>query len=177
MVVFFVIILIPILIIGLVNYAKEQKLNNKIQNSIATRVLSINNIDSPIDLDDLLSAETSKEYTIEDIELEYKNNTSKKDFIVKYTNTSFYGSRCIKEYFFVDEKLKMCIFNISTSQWHPKNIYEELVKINGEPDVSKIKSSNKGADNYTWYGKNGTLNLSDDNISNNIEIRFDLTTN
>ena len=60
MIVFFSIILISTLIVGLVNYTKEQKLNNKIQNSIATRVLSINNINSPIELDDLFNVETSK---------------------------------------------------------------------------------------------------------------------
>lgn len=173
--IFFAIILILALIIGCVNYTKKQELNDKIKYNMTTRMLLLSNIDSPIAFDDLLKVETSKEYAVEDNNPKYNNDASKKDFTVKYTNTSFYGSRCIKEYIFVDEKLKMCIFNINTSQWQPKNIYEELIKINGEPDVSKIKPNKKGTDSYTWYGKNGTLILSNDNISNNIEVKFELT--
>lgn len=173
--IFFSIILITALIVGFINYSKEHKLNSKIEDSISTRVLSINNITSPINFNDLLKIETSKEYTAKNNNLKYDNDASKKDFTIKYANTSFYGSRCVKEYIFVDEKLKMCIFDIDTSSWQPKNIYEELVKINGEPDASKIKPNKKGADRYTWYGKNGTLSLSDDNISNSIEVIFEIS--
>lgn len=78
------------------------------------------------------------------------------------------------EYKFVDERLKLIIFDIDTSHWMPKDIYEELVKINGEPDKMELKSDKLGTDYYTWYGKNGTLTMCDDNISNNIEIVFEL---
>lgn len=175
MVSFLLIILILTLIIGILNYSKEQKLNIKIENSKETRVLSLDNITSPITFDNLRQIEMSKEYIIENSDLKYDNDSSKKDFSVEYTNTSYCGSRCIKEYFFVDEQLKMCIFNIDTSQWQPKNIYEELVKNNGEPDVSKTKSDKKGTDSYTWYGKNGVLSLRDDSISNNVEVVFEIS--
>ena len=49
------------------------------------------------------------------------------------------------EYFFVDEILKSFIFDIDTSHWMPKDIYEELVKLNGEPDETDIEFNNKDA--------------------------------
>lgn len=119
LIIFFSIILIPVIIIGSINYAKEQKLKNRIENSKATRTLVLNNISTAITLDELLKIETSNEYTIEDDELKYENDKNKKDFTVKYTNTSFYGSHCIMEYQFVDEKLKYISFDIDTSHWMP----------------------------------------------------------
>ena len=173
-VVFFSIILIPVIIFGSINYAREQELKNRIENSKTTRTLTLNNISTAITLDELFKIETSKEYVITDRELKYDNDQTKKDFDVEYTNTTFYGADCIKEYLFVDEKLKFIIFDIDTSHWMPKDIYEELVKLNGEPDETELKSDKLGTDYYTWYGKNGTLIMCDDNISNNIEIRFQL---
>lgn len=174
LIIFFSIILIPVIIIGTINYTKKQKLQNRIENSKATRTLTLNNISAPITLDELLEIETSKEYIIEDNELKYENDQNKRDFTIKYTNTSFYGSHCIMEYLFVDEKLSGIIFNIDTSHWMPKDIYEELVILNGEPDETELKSDKLGQDYYTWYGKNGTLIIVDDNISKSIEIQFQL---
>ena len=130
-IIFFSLILIPVIVIGIINYTKEQELNNRIENSMNTKTLSLNNITSSITLDELLEIEMSKEYSIEDNKLKYDNDSTKKDFTIEYTNTSFYGSHCIMEYYFVDEKLKRCIFTIDTSHWQPKDIYEELSKING----------------------------------------------
>ena len=76
LIIFFSIILIPVIIIGSINYAKEQKLKNKIENSKATRTLVLNNISTAITLDELLKIETSNEYTIEDDELKYENDIS-----------------------------------------------------------------------------------------------------
>ncbi len=174
LIIIFSIILVPVVIIGNINYAKEQGLKNRIENSKETRVLKLNNISTAISLDKLQELEFSKEYTIKDSELRYENDENKKDFIVKYTNTSFYGSDCVKTYYFVDEKLSGIIFDIDTSHWMPKDIYEELVKLNGKPDEIELKSDKLGTDYYTWYGKNGILIMCDDNISNNIEIRFQL---
>lgn len=171
---FFSIILIPVLIIGLINYTKDQKSENKVENSKTTRTLSLNNISTKITMEDLLNMEPSKEYTIEDNELKYENDENKKDFTITYTNSSYFGSNCIKEYFFVDEYLKIVIFTIDTSHWMPKDIYEELVKINGDPDIINLKTERLGRDSYTWYGSNGTIILNDDNISNTIEIIFQL---
>lgn len=134
----------------------------------------LNNISTAITLDELLKIETSKEYTITDWELKFDNDPNKKDFDIEYTNTSFYGSHCVKNYFFVDEELESLIFDIDTSHWMPKNIYKELVKLNGEPDETELKSDKLGTDYYTWYGKNGTLIMTDDNISRNIEVCFQL---
>lgn len=61
-----------------------------------------------------------------------------------------------------------------TSHWMPKDIYEELVKLNGEPDEIELKSDKLGTDYYTWYGKNGILTMCDDNISKNIEVHFEI---
>lgn len=169
-IIFFSIILIPVIIIGSINYAKEQKLKNRIENSKATRTLILNNISTAITLDELLELEISKEYTIEnDISAHNEKMT-----IITYTNTTFFGADCKKEYVFYDKKLGICIFDIDTSHWMPKDIYEELVKLNGEPDETKLKSDKLGQDYYTWYGKNGTLIMVDDNILRNIEIRFEL---
>lgn len=174
LIIFFSIILIPVIIIGSINYAKEQKLKNRIENSKATRTLVLNNISTAITLDELLELELSKEYTIKDSELRYENDENKKDFTVEYTNTSFYGSDCIKTYYFIDEKLSGIIFDINTSHWMPKDIHEELVKLNGDPDETELKSDKLGQDYYTWYGENGTLIMVDDNILRNIEIRFEI---
>ena len=65
LIIFFSIILIPVIIIGSINYAKEQKLKNKIENSKATRTLVLNNISTAITLDELFEIELSKEYTTE----------------------------------------------------------------------------------------------------------------
>lgn len=175
LIIFFSIILIPVIIIGSINYAKEQKLKNRIENSKATRTLILNNISTSITLDELLKIETSKEYTIKDDKLKYENDRGKKDFTVKYTNTSFYGSHCIMEYQFVDEKLKYLSFNIDTSHWMPKNIYEELVKLNGEPDKSDVKPDDKyHYDIYTWYGRNGTLWMTEDKSTRSINVSFEI---
>lgn len=175
LIIFFSIILIPVIIIGSINYAKEQKLKNRIENSKATRTLTLNNISTTITLDELLELELSKEYTITDRELKYDNDKTKKDFDVEYTNTSFYGSDCIKSYLFVDEKLKFITFDIDTSHWMPKDIYEELVKLNGESDESDVEPDDKyHYDMYIWYGKNGTLAMVEDKSSRSIEVTFEL---
>lgn len=172
-IIFFSFILIPVIVIGIINYTKEQELNNRIENSMNTKTLSLNNITSSITLDELLEIEMSKEYNIEDNELKYDNDSTKKDFTVEYTNTSFYGSHCIMEYYFVDEKLKRCIFTIDTSHWQPKNIYEELSKINGIPDETEIDDDSFYLETYTWYGKNGTITYNKLN-NNTIEVFFEI---
>lgn len=171
---FFSIILIPVIVIGLINYAREQELKNKIENSKITRTLSLNNISTEISLEELLDIETSKEYAIEDNKLRFENDESKRDFTIIYTNTSFFGSGCIKEYFFVDENLKRIIFTVDTSHWMPKDIYEELVKINGDPDESKFDENSFYLETHTWYGKNGIIGYNKlDNDT--IEIIFELS--
>ena len=172
-IIFFSLILIPVIVIGIINYTKEQELNNRIENSMNTKTLSLNNITSSITLDELLKIEMSKEYSIEDNELKYDNDSTKKDFTVEYTNTSFYGSHCIMEYYFVDEKLKRCIFTIDTSHWQPKNIYKELSKINGIPDETEIDDDSFYLETYTWYGKNGTITYNKLN-NNTIEVFFEI---
>ena len=57
LVIFFSIILIPVIIIGSINYVKEQKLKNRIEKSKATRTLTLNNISTAITLDELLELE------------------------------------------------------------------------------------------------------------------------
>ena len=172
-IIFFSLILIPVIVIGIINYTKEQELNDRIENSRTTKTLSLNNITSSITLDELLEIEMSKEYSIEDNELKYDNDSTKKDFTVKYTNTSFYGSHCIMEYYFVDEKLKRCIFTIDISHWQPKDIYEELSKINGIPDETEIDDGSFYLETYTWYGKNGTITYNKLN-NDTIEVFFDI---
>ena len=172
-IIFFSFILIPVIVIGIINYTKEQELNDRIENSRATKTLSLNNISSSITLDELLKIEMSKEYNIEDNELKYDNDSTKKDFTVEYTNTSFYGSHCIMEYYFVDERLKRCMFTIDTSHWQPKDIYEELSKINGIPDETEIDDDSFYLETYTWYGKNGTITYNKLN-NNTIEVFFEI---
>ena len=172
-IIFFSLILIPVIVIGIINYTKEQELNDRIENSRTTKTLSLNNISSSITLDELLEIEMSNEYNIEDNELKYDNDSTKKDFTVEYTNTSFYGSHCIMEYYFVDEKLKRCIFTIDTSHWQPKDIYEELSKINGIPDETEIDDDSFYLETYTWYGKNGTITYNKLN-NNTIEVCFEI---
>ena len=123
LIIFFSIILIPVIIIGSINYAKEQKLKNRIE----------------ITLDELFELELSKEYTTEnDISTRNEKKTT-----ITYTNTTFFGADCKKEYVFFDNKLSICIFDVDTSHWMPKDIYEELVKLNGEPDETDVKPDDK----------------------------------
>ena len=173
LIIFFSIILIPVIIIGSINYTKEQELKNRIENSKTTRTLVINNISTAITLDELLKIETSKEYTITERELKFDNDPNKEDFEIEYTNTSFYGSHCTMEYFFVDEILKSFIFDIDTSHWMPKDIYEELVKLNGEPDETDIDKDSFYLETYIWYGKNGTITYNKLN-NDTIEIHFEI---
>lgn len=171
---FFLIILIPVIVIGFIRHTKEQKLKSNIENSKSTRVLSLNNISTAITLEELLNIETSNEHTIKDSELNYENDENKRNFTVTYLNASYFGGNCTKEYYFVDEKLKMCIFTVDTSHWTPKNIYEELININGNPDTSKIDENSFYLETYTWYGKNGTILYNKLN-NNTIEIIFQLS--
>lgn len=60
LIIFFSIILIPVIIIGNTNYTKEQKLKNRIENRKATRTLTFNNISTAIILDELFKLELSK---------------------------------------------------------------------------------------------------------------------
>ena len=171
LVIFFSIILIPVIIIGSINYTKEQELKNRIENSKSTRTLVLNNISTAITLDELLELELSKEYTTE-------NNISthnEKKTTITYTNTTFFGADCIKEYVFYDNKLRVCDFDIDTSHWMPKDIYEELVKLNGEPDETDVEPDNKyHYDMYIWYGKNGTLVMVEDKSTRSIEVALEL---
>nr|DAZ48913.1 MAG TPA: hypothetical protein [Caudoviricetes sp.] len=171
---FFSIILIPVIVISIILGYNDKKLNDKINKSKSTRILMLNNIDNPIAFEELCNIESSKEYKIEDDDLGYKNEQDKKDFTVTYTNTSFFGSNCIKEYFFVDEKLKRCIYTIDSSQWMPKNIYEEIVNINGEPDIHNSDDESFYLEVNEWYGKNGIIILNKLN-NDTIEIIFELT--
>lgn len=171
---FFSIILIPVIVISIILGYNDKKLNDKINKSKSTRILVLNNIDNSIAFEELCNIESSKEYKIEDDDLEYKNEQDKKDFTVTYTNTSFFGSNCIKEYFFVDEKLKRCIYTIDSSQWMPKNIYEEIVNINGEPDIHNSDDESFYLEVNEWYGKNGIIILNKLN-NDTIEIIFELT--
>ena len=173
-VIFFSIILIPVIIIGTINYTKEQALKNRIENRTNSRILSLNSISTAITLNELLDIEMSKEYSITDRKSKYDNDQTKTDFDVKYTNTSFFGIHCIKEYLFVDERLHMIIFDIDTSHWMPKDIYEEIVKTNGEPDETNVKSDKYHRDMYIWYGKNGSMIYTDDGINDTIEIVFEI---
>ncbi|MCM1128071.1 MAG: hypothetical protein NC429_16575 [Lachnospiraceae bacterium] len=171
--VLFSIILVPVIIIGSINYTKEQKLKNRIENSKTTRILTLNNISTAITLDELFEIETSKEYTIEYHELKFENDPNKRDFDIEFTNTSIYGTHCVMEYFFIDEKLKSCLFKIDTSHWMPKDIYEELVKLNGEPDETNIDDKSFYLKTYIWYGKNGTITF--DKLNNDtIELYFEI---
>lgn len=167
--IFFSIILIPVIIVGVINYTKEQELNDRIENSRATKTLSLNNISSSITLDELFEIEVSKEYNIEE-DVSVNNEEIKK---VTYTNTSIYGSRCEMDYVFYDNKLSLCIFTIDTSHWQPKDIYEELSKINGIPDETEIDDDSFYLETYTWYGKNGTITYNKLN-NNTIEVFFEI---
>ena len=169
LIIFFSIILIPVIIIGTINYTKEQELKNRIENSKATRTLVLNNISTAITLDELLELELSKEYTTEnDISTHNEKMT-----IITYTNVSFFGAHCKKEYVFYDNKLGLCIFDIDTSHWMPKDIYEELVKLNGEPDETDIDKDSFYLETYIWYGKNGTITYNKLN-NDTIELHFEL---
>lgn len=169
-IVFFSIILIPAIIIGSINYAKEQELKNKIEDSKSTRTLTLNNISTAITLDELFKIEMSKEYTT-DNDVSVNNEKMTK---ITYTNTTFYGADCEKEYVFYNNTLGLCIFDIDTSHWMPKNIYEELVRLNGEPDETDIDDKSFYLETYIWYGKNGTITFN--KLDNNtIELHFELT--
>lgn len=54
-------------------------------------------------------------------------------------------SNCIKEYFFVDEKISMFIITIDTTHWQPKNILTELCNTNNDPDTSSLKKDKLGS--------------------------------
>lgn len=170
LIIFFSIILISAIIIGTMNYTKEKKIKNRIENSKTTRILTLNNISTAITLEELLEIETSKEYII-DNDVSVNDEEMK---IIKYTNTNFCGVDCKKEYIFYDNQLGICIFDIDSSHWMSKDIYEELVKLNGEPDEVDIESNKYHHDMYTWHGKNGTIVYTDDNINNTIEIILEI---
>ena len=168
-VVFFSIILIPVFVIGTINYTKEQELKNRIESSKNSRTLVLNSISTTISLEELFEIETSKEYLIEE-------SVSVDDEEIKwvtYTNNSIYGAKCEMDYTFYDDKLARCIFTIDTSHWMPKNIYEELVKLNGEPDETEIDDDSFYLETYTWYGKNGTITYNKLN-NDTIEVFFDI---
>ena len=148
--------------------------DSKTSNNESTKILVINNITNQITMDELFEIELSKEYTTEARNLKIENDQKKDDFLITYTNTSFYGSRCTKEYYFTDEKLEMLIYSIDKSHYKPKDILEELIALNGDAAAIDIKDDELGRDTYTWYGKNGTIIFSDDNISNIIEVVFEI---
>lgn len=50
----------------------------------------------------------------------------------------------------------------------PKDIHEELVKLNGKPDDKYHYNM------YIWYGKNGTLWMTEDKSSRSIEVTLEL---
>lgn len=115
--------------------------------------------------------ELSKEYTTDNDVSAYNEKMTK----ITYTNTTFYGADCEKEYVFYDNKLGICVFDIDTSHWMPRDIYEELVKLNGEPDETEVELDDKyHRDMYIWYGKNGILGMVKDKFTNNIEVHFEL---
>ena len=56
----------------------------------------------------------------------------------------------------------------------PKNIYEEIVNINGEPDIHNSDDESFYLEVNEWYGKNGIIILNKLN-NDTIEIIFELT--
>lgn len=55
----------------------------------------------------------------------------------------------------------------------PKDIYEEIVKLNGEPDETDIDKDSFYLETYIWYGKNGTIVYNKLN-NDTIELLFEL---
>lgn len=55
----------------------------------------------------------------------------------------------------------------------PKNIYEEIVNINGEPDIHNSDDESFYLEVNEWYGKNGIIILNKLN-NDTIEIIFEL---
>ena len=168
--IFFSIILIPAIMVGIINYTSEQELNDTIENSGATKTLSLNNITQSITFDELLEIEMSKEYSIEeDVSVD-----GEKMKTVTFTSASLFGSRCESTYIFYNDKLGFCIITVDTSHCMSEDILTELISLNGEPDNSSLKKEKVGYDTYYWYGKNGTIFCTDDNVSDTIEIRFEI---
>lgn len=171
---FFILVGIVIAVLMIVFVSTQLNQDSKTNNNESSKILVLNNITNQITMDELFEIELSKEYTTEARNIKVENNHEKEDFLITYTNTSFYGSRCIKEYYFTDEKLEMLIYSIDKSHYMPKDILEELIVLNGDADDVDIKSDELGRDTYTWYGKNGTIIFSDDNVSNILEVVFEI---
>lgn len=146
-------------------FVKHINQKKKIKNSKNTRVLSLNNITKPINIYDLpnYGKVGSFEY------IPY-NETNKK--YIKCFSSAFFNTKCDKEYYFINDKLDFCNFQMNKSGdiSEPKRIFRELRKINGNPDeiyYEKYLSLLQ----CIWYGKNGSI-IYKRYISNMVEITF-----
>lgn len=159
-----------VIIIVVVHYINERELKKRIENSKATRTLVLDDISTAITLEELYDLEQSKEYLIE----RGSNIKNQEMVTVTFKDVFLYGSACKKRFVFYDNVLGSFTVYYDASQWTPGNIYEELVKINGEPDETNVKSQAYLRDVYFWYGKNGILVMINDKFTKTIEIWFDM---
>lgn len=155
---------ITALVTLLIKYINQK---NKIKNSRETRILSLNNIKSPISINEIVNYEKLGNFI-------FMSHDELKKKYIKYDSSIFFNIKCEKEYFFIDDKLDICNYqlNKSCNPSVPKHIFRELKKINGNPDEIYF-DKDLFLLQCIWYGKNGHI-VYKRYISNMVEITFKL---
>lgn len=155
---------ITVLITLIIQLIKQK---NRIKNSKEMRILSLNNITKPITIYELSNYDKLSCFNF----IPY--NKLKKKYI-KCDPSIFLNMKCTKEYFFTDDKLDFCNYqmNKSGNPSAPKYIFRELRKTNGDPDEIHYDKDISLLE-CIWYGKNGYL-IFRRYISNMVEIVFEI---
>ena len=137
------------ILITLIIQCIKQKKENK--NSKETRTLSLDNISSPIALDEAIMRQEHHNFISIPHVMGY-------DWCTTMDDLKFMNFECTKKFFFIDLKLYMLDIQLNKScdSLIPKLVFKELVKVNGYPDEIYFDKKT-GLLECTWYGVNGVI--------------------
>lgn len=139
---------VTILVTLIIQCIKQKK---RVKNSKETRILSLDNISSPITLNEAIMRQEHHNFISIPHVMGY-------DWCTTIDDLKFMNFECTKKFFFIDLKLYMLDIQLNKScdSLIPKLVFKELVKVNGYPD--KIYFDKKtGLLKCTWYGINGSI--------------------
>lgn len=139
---------VTILVTLIIQCIKQKK---RVKNSKETRILSLDNISSPIALNEAIMRQEHHNFISIPHVMGY-------DWCTTIDDLKFMNFECTKKFFFIDLKLYMLDIQLNKScdSLIPKLVFKELVKVNGYPDEIYFDKKTELLE-CTWYGINGSI--------------------
>lgn len=143
-----------IVAIGTIKFIKTFRY--KVRINRPTKTLSLDNISHSITLEELKEIEDFSDCVISGNTKQQNNND--KHIEINIDGKQFAGIKCSKKFIFCCKQLSICnfIFDISCNRPKIKQIYKELIRINGKPDKKRYNRKICQLQ-CNWYGNNGEI--------------------